>query len=379
MKKVDKKMKITVVGAGNLGLAITAYLARKKIGRITLYTKKKMPDYIRLTDVEEGYTGNTDNFMVTSSVKEAFSKESMVLCTYPAFLRKQFIKENEEYLSGVRAVVFIPGYGGIEYSCKTLIKAGVSIIGMQRVPYVARSRRMGDATAAQILSKKGQLFVAAIPAKKAEEAAKEIEELFDIETKALREYLAVTLAPSNPLLHLVGLYNIFHDYKEGMYYDSEFDFYDKWNDEASEMLLDYDEELQQVCRNMTAFDLNEVVPLRIYYEAETKEKMTEKLKSIEAFKCVKAPMKLCEKGYVPDFSSRMFVEDFGYGICILKAFALMNKVDTPVMDKLLDFYYDMTGIRYFDKEGNFTNEAENTGIPFVNGIKSMEDMIKLYK
>ena len=45
----------------------------------------------------------------------------------------------------------------------------------------------------------------------------------------------------------------------------------------------------------------------------------------------------------------MFIEDYPYGICIFKDIALMENVNTPVIDMLLKFYENLTGKQYFKK------------------------------
>ena len=51
-----------------------------------------------------------------------------------------------------------------------------------------------------------------------------------------------------------------------------------------------------------------------YYESSDAASLTRKLRSIQAFKGILAPMKAVEGGFVPDFSSRYFTEDFPYGL-----------------------------------------------------------------
>ena len=36
-----------------------------------------------------------------------------------------------------------------------------------------------------------------------------MEELLHIKTRIVKEYLSITLTPSNPVLHITGLYNVF--------------------------------------------------------------------------------------------------------------------------------------------------------------------------
>jgi len=370
-------MNVTIVGAGNMGLAMTAYMAVNQKANITLFTRKTI-DSLRLEIVEQNLAVQTNRFLTTEDPDAAFSKADMIFVTYPAFLRKSFIEMYQEYIKEGAFLGFVPGYGGAEYSCTNLVRRGINIFGFQRVPYVARTREDGAGRIAGILSSKKELYVGAIPCAKTDAAAKMIEHLLDIPVHSLGEYLSITLAPSNPLLHITGLYNVFKNYAEGEYYSYPLKFYEEWNDDTSEMLFQYDAELQEICRRLEPLDMSEVVPLPVYYESPTPEMMTRKLKSIESFKAVMVPLKAAERGYVPDLSSRMFVEDYPFGVCVIKDFALMLGVNTPTVDRLLEFYERISGHRYFNKDGSYTNEIEHTGIPGINGIHNKDDVIAFY-
>ncbi len=372
-------MNITIVGAGNMGLAMLSYMAIKGEHSVTLYTNKSLPATITMNDVEGGIEKDTDNFKVTGSKEEAFKDADIVFCTYPAFLRIPFIKEVEDFLKPGSRLGFVPGYGGAEYACKTLVEKGVIVFGLQRVPYVARHENGENGVKAGILSKKKTLYLATIPYKYTDETAKMVEGLLDIPCESLREYLSITLAPSNPLLHITGMYTAFKDYKEGTVYDSEIPFYEQWTNETSEILFDYDEEVQEICRALSPLDLKDVVPLPVYYESPTPPDMTRKLQSIESFKAVRVPLKKEGDKYVPDLGSRMFVEDFPFGVCILKAFALILDIKTPIIDMMLNFYKDMSGIEYFKADGTYGKDINDTGIPQNFGLNTKEDIINFYK
>ena len=45
-------------------------------------------------------------------------------------------------------------------------------------------------------------------------------------------------------------------------------------------------------------------------------------------------MKEVEGGWIPDFESRYFTEDFPYGLRIIKDLSTKYKVETPVIDKV---------------------------------------------
>lgn len=373
-------MNITVVGAGNMGLSMTAYMAIHKKEKITLYTHKNILGRgpIKMNDVENKEYLSSDNFTVTADPEKAFCNADIVFITYPAFLRKKFIEDYGKYLKEDSYIGFVPGYGGAEYSCSTLLDRGINIFGFQRVPYVARADEDDEGTTASILSRKKRLYIGAIPNSKTAEISKIIETLLDIPTQSLKEYLSITLAPSNPLLHITGLYGVFKDYEQGQIYKKPMKFYEEWNDDTSRLLFAYDEELQRICEALKPLDMNEVVPLPIYYESPTPERMTQKLKSIEAFKVVLVPLKKIEAGYIPDLESRMFVEDYPFGVCMIKDFAIMTGVETPTIDLLLDFYEKLSGHKYFEKDGVYTNEIKDTGIPGIYGIRTKADIIRFY-
>ena len=295
-------MKICVVGAGNIGLVLASTLALKEKYEVVIYT----PNYFDISklvfkDIENNECYTNLDIKIETSLENAISDTDYVFCTYPAFLRKKFIEESKEFYPQKCKLGFFSGYGGAEYMCKELVERGITIFGLQRVPFVARQT---DKKIARCLSRKEKLFIAAIPKEKTKEICIELEELIGIPTVELNEYLAVTLVPSNPLLHLCGLYNVFKDYEEGDYFDRQLMFYDEWNDETSELLLDYDDELQEICKKMKPLNLEEIVSLRTYYESPTAEAMTKKLKSIEAFKVVTVP--LIEK------EGKFYILEMGY-------------------------------------------------------------------
>ena len=74
-----------------------------------------------------------------------------------------------------------------------------------------------------------------------------------------------------------------------------------------------------------------------YYESTDAVSLTNKLQSIQAFKGLKSPMKKVEGGYIPDFGSRYFTEDFPYGLQIIKEQAKQHSVSTPIIDKILNW------------------------------------------
>ncbi len=370
-------MKICIVGAGNIGLAMASELSVLREYEVCVYTKRKFDiSQFVFCDIENDKKYSDLTFKIEENLELAISDAEIIFCTYPAFLRPDFVNSIEEYIKPGCKLGFVPGYGGAEYCCRKLIQKGIIVFGLQRVPFVARQEQKKKSI---LLSRKTMLYLAALPQRYTEEVSKLVEKLLRIPTVPLKEYLAVTLAPSNPLLHLSGIYTVFKDWEPGEFYKKQLMFYEEWTDETSEILLKYDNELQEICCKMKPLDLNEVVSLKLYYESETVQAMTKKLKSIKAFEVVKVPLIKTEDKYFPDFNSRMFTEDFPYGIAIIKYFAILLDVKTPIIDKILGFYREKTGICYYNDNNSFGKDINQTGVPYNYGFTSFDEIVRFYK
>lgn len=371
-------MKICIVGAGNMGLAMASVISMKPDYEVTVFTKHPFDaSKLVFNDAENKKEYSNLNISVETNMEKAFKNASYIMCTYPSMLRQRFVAEAESFLEKGMKLAFIPGYGGAEYACKKLIEKGVTIIGLQRVPYVARQE---NKQIAAVLSRKKKLYIASIPQKSLDAICSDFYKMLDIPCVALQEYLAVTLVPSNPLLHLTGLYHVFKDYKDGEFYEAPMMFYEEWDDSTSRLLFQYDDELQEICNKMSPLDLHEVVSLREHYESATPEALTRKLKSIPSlYNVVKVPLIEKEGKYYPDYSSRMFIEDFPFGIAIIKYFALLTNTATPAIDMILAFYKDKTGIEYFKEDGVPGKNYEDSGVPGLYGLDTLQKVIKFYQ
>ena len=80
-----------------------------------------------------------------------------------------------------------------------LIQKGMTVFGLQKVPYVARTKEPGKI--AGLMSKKNKILVAALPHDRTDEVADMLEDMLLMKCVRLKNYMAATLLPGNPLLH----------------------------------------------------------------------------------------------------------------------------------------------------------------------------------
>jgi hypothetical protein len=129
-----------------------------------------------------------------------------------------------------------------------------------------------------------------------------MQQLFRVPVLLLKSYYEVSLTNSNPLLHPARLYTLWSHWHEGIVYPEESLFYEQWTDEASALLIQMDEEFQQLLCALPVTK-GSIPTILDYYESTDAPSLTRKLRSIQAFKGIKAPMKQVAGGYVPDFGS----------------------------------------------------------------------------
>lgn len=358
-------MKITVIGAGNIGTQFAAAFAAKG-NEVTVFASK--PDIISntLTIVDENdkVTAQGEMALVTADIEKACKDAEYIFVTYPAFMLKDIADKMYDHVSLGTKIGVIPGTGGAEFAFKKLIdEKGVVLFGLQRVPAVARLKEYGKTVC--VSGYRDRLKLAGIPKSSLRGIADLLTETFSIPCDILPNYLSVTMTPSNPILHTTRLRTEFADFKEGVVYPKNILFYEEWADESSKLLFACDEELQTVCSRLTELDLSDVRSLKEHYESDTVEKLTAKIRSIKSLQGLGSPMREVEGGFVPDFSSRYFTADFPFGLSILEQFAHIAGVEVPNMTSTIEWYKEVSGDTTEFRLSDF-------------GIETLDDLYKFY-
>ncbi len=370
-------MNVTIIGGGNIGMCLLGEISRVKGYDVTICASRpeEFAERIYIVDDEKNLTYLSGSYTVTDNMEIAVSDADVTICTLPSFLRKHMVSVIKNHVKTGSFLGFFPGYGGAEFYCDDLLKKNVTIFALQKVPYVARTKERGKI--AGLLSKKNILYVGAIPQRKTNEIATIIEDMLLVKCERLNNYMEATLLPGNPLLHTSGSYVYLKDYKERTFFPEQIYYYQTWTDEMSQVICDFSDEMMAVCEKIP-IELSGVQSIQKYYESPTPQKLTKKFHSIPSFYPLTLPMIKEEKGFRPDFSSRFYTEDFPFGVCIIKALALLADVETPTIDTILEWYTRMTGKQYFVNSNEYGKDIDETAIPQLYGIKNIEDLKQFY-
>lgn len=274
-------MKITVVGGGNIGTQFAVHSAGKGHS-VKLFTSNpnRFAKHLFIVDKSGNVTNEGEIVLATNDPHEAFHDAEMIMITMPPTMMVPIAQLVYEHADPYAIIGFVPGNGGFEFAFRDCIERGNVLFGIDRVPAIARLTERGRTVCCS--GYKDELFVAALPLCRTEECAALIESIYDIPCVRLPGFMALTLTPSNPILHTARLMTIFRDYEPGVVYDSLPLFYEEWDDASSELLLACDDEIQEICRALPGFGLEYVVSERKFYNADTAEEMTYAIRTEES-------------------------------------------------------------------------------------------------
>ena len=382
-KKIEN---ICIIGAGNIGHYLMALIGQNEDVNVLVLTSDAsgFTGTVESTNVNNGEVTTGHVKLASTDPAEVIPVSDMIIFTTPSNAYRMYLDKIYPYTKEGTLLGFIPGSGGVEFLARDFVlKKHCCLFGAQRVPsgtkVIVRGQKVNS------LGNRKDMRFAAIPGRITPDICRIFKELIGIDTIEEPNYLSVTLTPSNPILHTSRLYGLFHDYHEGMTWDEHLAFYKNWDELSAEVLIGCDAEEQACMKKMNAFDLTGVKSLIEHYEIAGMpgendiQKMTNKLRVLPFLKDY-APMVETEEGkFIPALGSRYFHEDFPYGLCIIRSFCEVTGTPSPTIDRILHWYCDLMGTKYYDENGAFAGEdLASLPLPQNEGIHTAQDVKAYY-
>lgn len=326
---------ICICGGGSLGHVVAGYLAATKPVKVNVLTQR--PErWSReiVVDTPDGKVLHGGLNVVSSDPAEALSGVDVVLLCLPGFAIRDELIKIRPYLNKDTYVGSVFSSTGFFFEAMKLLGEDITLWGFQRVPFIARTEEYGHS--AHLLGYKSAHNIAVERCDDKEGFRALIESLFDAPVTLLRNYYEASLTNSNPLLHTSRLYTMFGGENEGKVFPRMILFYEEWTVEAAQLLIDMDEEFFTILRYLPVSE-GYLPRILDYYESHDAESLARKLSSIQGFKGITSPMKETAEGWVPDFASRYFTEDFPYGLRYIWELAHQLNIDVPYIDKVYNW------------------------------------------
>lgn len=373
-------MNIVIVGAGHIGTTLACYIKHAAPEhKVSLYVRDpaRLQNPIKCNDLEQQTSWYAQIDRISKDPAELFPDAELIYVAQPHFLIEGVFAAISPYVAKGAYICVLPGCGGCEFMFRKFFGEEVTLLGFQRVPFTAKLVEYGKET--NLKSWKPFSVIGTIKGGDLEEGCRRIEACA-LKTRKAANYLAVTLAPSNPVLHTARTHQLFGSFPPEHRYPEKCKFYVGWTDETSRTMLAVDAELHALLDAIPEIDSSAIRPLTEHYESPTVEAMTRKINSIATFQTVFAPMIPAEdgEGFVADRKSRMFVEDFPWGLAIIRGFCEIIGTPAPTMDELLSWYADYMGLEWY-VDGKFCGkDLDKTGIPQNYGITTREQLLSYY-
>ena len=323
-------MRICICGGGNLGHVCAGFLANRGHQVSILTTKpERWSQTIGVVAPDRSFEGKLAQ--VSFRPEEVIPQAEIVLVCLPGFAIHDELTKIKPYLSKNSLVGTVVSSTGFFFEAFEVLPADIALFGFQRVPFISRIIEYGQK--AELKGYKESLHVAIEQTENKESVRVVLEQLFEKPVTLAGSFYEVSLSNSNPILHPSRLYTMWKDWQPGIVYPRNPQFYAEWTLEASTLLLQMDDEFQSLLKKL---GLKEgcIPPILDYYESTDADSLTQKLRSIKAFQNISSPMKAVEGGFIPDFSSRYFTEDFPYGMRFIVETAQKHHVSIPTTENI---------------------------------------------
>lgn len=324
-------MKVCICGGGNIGHVAAGFIASRPNFNVSLLTRypERWSDKLTI-NLPDGGSFDAVLQQIGRDPKDVVSDADIVLLCLPGYSIRETLLRIKDAVRPGTAVGSVVSSTGFFFEAMEVLPESIPLFGLQRVPFIARTREYGHR--ASLLGYKSQLHVAIERTERQETLLQTIEQMFNTPTILMHNFYEVSLSNSNPLLHPARLYDLWHDWQEGDTFSRVPYFYEEWTEQAAEIYIAMDNELQTLLKALPVTP-GSIATVLDYYEQTDAASLAAKLRSIEAFKGILAPMKQTEGGfYLPDFHSRYFTEDFPYGLAIVLRLMQKHGIEAPNID-----------------------------------------------
>ena len=328
---------ITICGGGALGHVIAGWLSAKKHAVVNILTSRpvKWSNKI-LLDTPDGEVLRGEITKVSANPQEVIPESDVILLCLPGFLIQKELEKIEPYLKKESFVGSVFSSTGFFFEALKILDKNQPLWGFQRVPFIARVGEYGKS--AHLLGYKSahNIAIENVDNNKKVEFAMMMQDWFERPINILQNYYEASLTNSNPLLHTSRLYTMFGNGNEGKVFDRMIFFYEEWTEAAADLYIKMDEEFFRLLKVLPV-SANYLPTVLEYYESDDARSLTNKLASIQGFKGITSPMKQVDDGWVADFESRYFTEDFPYGLKYIWQLAHDKGISCPNIDMVYEW------------------------------------------
>lgn len=326
---------VCICGGGSLGHVVAGWLGGGNVSILTR-TPERWSNHL-IVNTCEGNKLEVELSQISANAEDVIPKADLVLFCLPGFANESELRKIQPYLRKDTYVGTVFASSGFFFKALEILPATQPLFGFQRVPFISRIEKYGHS--ANLLGYRDCYYMAVEHVSEDDKMsfAEWWQEILSRPVHLLTNYYEASITNSNPILHTARLYSMFGDWTiEKGTFNHNILFYEEWTDKASEYLIKMDGELFRLL-DVLPVRKGYLTPLLKYYESHDVKSLTAKISSISGLKGITSPMKECDGGWIPDFTSRYFTEDFPFGLHTIWQLAHKHNVDIPVIDKVYNW------------------------------------------
>lgn len=328
---------ITICGGGSLGHVVAGWLSARNHAIVNILTGRpeKWQNNI-VVDTPDELILNGNILKISNRAEDVIPESDVVLLCLPGYMIAKQLEVIKPFLNPSTYVGSVFSSTGFFFEALNILGNEQPLWGFQRVPFISRVNEYGKS--AHLLGYKNSHNIAIenVSNSKKVEFTIMLQDWFERPINVLHNYFEASLTNSNPLLHTSRLYTMFGNENEGKIFDRMIYFYEEWTEVAADLYIKMDEEFFRLLRVLPVSE--GYLPRALdYYESHDAKSLAAKLSSIQGFKGITSPMKQIDGGWVADFESRYFTEDFPYGLKYIWQLAHEKGVECPNIDRVYEW------------------------------------------
>ncbi|CCF96994.1 NAD/NADP octopine/nopaline dehydrogenase family protein [Ralstonia solanacearum] len=369
-----RPFRVCICGGGSLAHALAAVLGAQSSNEVRLLTRQpaRWSRTIRLIYLDKGELCGRLH-AVSDDPAEVVVDADLVILAVPHAAREAVLRRIACWLGARTWLAGFPGFGGLVWAIRRVL-GDQPVMGLQRVPYVRKVISYGQVV--WVSGIRPELFVATVPSGYAPMAARLLQALLNVPAKPLAHYLGVCLSNSNPIFHPSRLYALWRDAGRDLVWTHRPEFYEDWDDLASETYLACERDLQAIGAACPV-DLSARQTLLEHYRATNAREVTRIIRGIAALRDRPVPMRAAGTGWTPDLYSYYFTEDIPYGIVIQRALADIVNVPTPALDAVISWAQRWTGMDWLNGGKVCGRDALDLPLPQWLGVADGRALVEM--
>ena len=364
---------ICICGGGGLGHTIAACVSNKGYN-VNLLTGHPFlwSNEIETVDCNnEVIKGHINK--ISNRAEDVIPMSDIILLCVPGYLITDILISIAPYINNNTEIGSVVSSSGFFWMAHHILGDVHRLFGFQRVPYICRVNEYGRTS--ELKGYKALIKIGGNEYSDTDALASFFTDALRTKTIVLNHWLEAALTNSNPILHPSRIYGMLSPFNSDLY-DKEFLFYEEWDDYSSDILVRCDSEFQQLISNLP-INRKEIPSLLDYYDVSDTVSLTEKIRSIPAFKGIKMKMIADNGKFRVDYGNRYFTEDIPYGLLIIKSLGVILGEETPMIDKVIYWMQEHMGKEYLVNGHLSGKNISDTGIIQNFNIKTLEQLYNL--